>query len=532
MQRRTLVVDDQGLLELHTPHDGIVREREVADGRFEQADGPFVEWDRHVTVVSSGTDRHEVSESVAWRIVIPVFGFLITPLIRRHVRRGLPVAKPWWAPTGRLDARAVRVIGLLGVLAVVNGYVGTVIGQTLTFAADEFCGEFALDAGRRTCIDPSADTSVRADIFTIARISIVLSLALTVFADRQGRRRAITIAIAAACGATALGALAPSLWFVAGTQIVARGLATGMAILILVVAAEELPPRSRAYGVSILVLLAGLGSGMVVWVLPLADLDPRGWRIVYAIGAVFLPFAVGVARRLPTTRRFAANAPRPLRESLAELGSNPTLRKRLLMLAAGAALGALFSTPASQFDNQFLRDELGFSAARISLFTVTTSTPIGIGVLAGGVLADRFGRRPVGAIGTTIGAVLTLASFFSGGISIWFIRAVGVILGAGIAVPALSVYGPELFPTRLRSTANGLIIAAGVMGSVIGLQLVGRLAESLGGFGPALACVIIGPLLLVVLIITVYPETASMTLEELNDEPELDEETGGGTLLT
>ena len=193
-----------------------------------------------------------------------------------------------------------------------------------------------------------------------------------------------------------------------------------------------------------------------------------------------------------------------------------------MLLATAALLASIFATPASQFDNQFLRDELGFSATRISLFTVVTSTPIGIGVLAGGMLADRVGRRPIGAIGMAIGASLTLWSFFSSGFFLWFIRATGVILGSGLAIPALGVYGPELFPTRLRSTANGLIIASGVVGSVIGLQIVGRLAERWGSFGPALAVVTIGPALVVILVLTLYPETAAKTLEEINDEPDLD----------
>ena len=61
--------------------------------------------------------------------------------------------------------------------------------------------------------------------------------------------------------ATALGALAPSIHWVTGTQILARGCATGMTLLLVIFAAEELPPKSRAYGVSILVLLAGLVRG-------------------------------------------------------------------------------------------------------------------------------------------------------------------------------------------------------------------------------------------------------------------------------
>lgn len=513
---------------MRRPYDGVLLEQAVDTDEFSLAEGPFSHYTRSLDVESeqdprTGERRHQVTETTQWTLSIPVFWVLFWLPFYLNVRKGLPKASPWWAPAGRLDERAARVIGYLGVLAIVNGYIGTVIGQTLTFAADEFCDLFEVDAdGLRTCIDPSHDKSARANVFTVARIAIVLSLGLAVAADRYGRKRAMGVAVVISCAATGLGALSPSLGFLAATQIVARGLATGVSILIAVFAAEELPPRSRAYGVSMLVLLAGLGSGMVVWVLPAVDLADWGWRIIYALGLLFLPFAAWAAGHLPTTRRFAATARTSTRESLNELRMSPVLRNRLLLLGFGALCATVFSTPASQFDNQFLRDELGFSASRISLFTVVTGTPIGLGVLAGGMLADRLGRRPIGAIGTAIGAAMTLLSFFSDGSVIWGVRAIGVVLGAGLAVPALAVYGPELFPTRLRSTANGLIISFGVVGSVIGLQLVGRLAERWDAFGPALAVAVIGPAILVLLIITVYPETANRTLEDINDEPELE----------
>jgi len=527
-QRRTLVVDDDQLAALRQPHDGVMLEAARGTDDFELADGPFSHYTRTLHVESApatpgAQNTHAVIEVTTWTLGVPVFWVLFWLPFWLHVRKGRRVRSPWWAPAGRLDARAARVVGLLGVLAIVNGYLGTVIGQTLTFVADDFCDTFeTANNGLQTCVDPAHDKSARANVFTIARVAIVLSLALTIAADRYGRKRAITVAITASCVATALGALAPSLGFVAASQIVARGLATGVSILIAVIAAEELPAKSRAYGVSMLVLLAGLGSGMVVWVLPAADVADWGWRIVYGLAILLLPFAAWAAVRLPTTRRFAASAHTSVRETLRELTSSPVLRRRLVLLGFGALCATVFATPASQFDNQFLRDELGFSASRISLFTVATSTPIGIGVLAGGMLADRVGRRPIGAIGIVIGTSMTLLSFFSGGLTIWIVRAIGVVLGAGLAVPALAVYGPELFPTRLRSTANGVIIAFGVAGSVIGLQLVGRLAERWDAFGPALAVAMIGPILLTILILTLYPETANKTLEEINDEPELE----------
>jgi MFS family permease len=85
-------------------------------------------------------------------------------------------------------------------------------------------------------------------------------------------------------------------------------------------------------------------------------------------------------------------------------------------------------------------------------------------------------------------------------------------------VPALAVYGPELFPTALRGRANGVISIVARVGAVIGLLAAGLLSERLGGLGPALAVLAVGPLVLGVLVVTRYPETAATELEDLNPE--------------
>ena len=515
------MVKEADLAALRTPLDGIVLERVGASqDHFELEEGPFYNYSRTLTVADgSEVGTFDVTEEVTWKLAIPVFGLLLWVPFWLHVRAGQRNPSPWWAPSGRLDTRAARVMGFLGVLALINGFLGTVLGQTLTFAADEFCSEFETSAeGLRTCIDSANDTSARANVFTIVRVSIVLSLLLTIAADRFGRKQALTAAATISCAATAAGAFSTNLALLTLSQVFSRGLATGLAIVILVFASEELPAKSRAYGVSMLILLAGLGSGTVVWLLPLADVAPWGWRLVYGAALIWVPAVLWAGTRLPTTRRFAALQKQKASRSLSEMWQSEKLRNRLLLLGVASLLTAVFATPASQFDNQFLRDELGFTATRISVFTLITSTPIGVGVMTGGILADRIGRRGVGAFGLLVGAIMTVLSFYSNEFWIFPTRAIGVILGSGFAVAGLAVYGPELFPTRLRGTANGVITAFGVGGSVIGLQLVGRLAERFGAFAPALLIAAIGPTIVVVLILTRYPETANRTLEELNDE--------------
>ena len=103
----------------------------------------------------------------------------------------------------------------------------------------------------------------------------------------------------------------------------------------------------------------------------------------------------------------------------------------------------------------------------------------------------------------------------------WGMSMLAAVAGA-MVVPAITVYGPELFPTSLRGRANGIIAILGVTGSVIGLLAAGWLSERWDGLGPALALLSIGPLIMAVLVLVAYPETAHQELEELNPEDRLE----------
>jgi MFS family permease len=127
----------------------------------------------------------------------------------------------------------------------------------------------------------------------------------------------------------------------------------------------------------------------------------------------------------------------------------------------------------------------------------------------------------VGAVGVITGVALTVAMVLIGGWPMWVLSVAGAICGA-MVVPALGVYGPELFPTSLRGRANGAISILGVVGSVLGLAAAGFLSDRWNGLGPALALLSVGPLLMAALVLLAYPETVHRQLEELNPEDRID----------
>jgi MFS family permease len=335
-------------------------------------------------------------------------------------------------------------------------------------------------------------------------------------ADRRGRRQLLVVGTIASCALSALGALAPNLVLLTGAQVLARAVINASIITIAVMVAEEMPSGARAWSTSLMSMAGFLGGGICVMLLPVADLSTRAWRFLFLVPLLFLPLAVRAARGLAETQRYTAHAA----SRTGHVGALEVLRthrSRFLLLAASAALLSVFATPASQFLNEFLRTERGFSGAQITLFVTLTSIPGAIGIVVGGWLAER-GRRLVGATATFVGVGTTIFMFFSSGVWLYAWSTLGSVVGAA-AIPALGVYGAELFPTEARSAANGGISFASRIGSVIGLIAAGYLGDRIG-LPRAFAYLAIGPLLLTILILVAYPETAHRELEDLNPEDE------------
>ncbi len=487
-----------------TPRNDLVAERllsheplensnpNAATWTFEAIHGPIKRYRR--TVVTS---VEHITVTTDYTLGVPFFGWLAALPIRRTLSR-LPVTgggdarQPRWAPPERLDHRGAAILGTLAAATLMTGYLGTLMTQTITFIADDF----GLDT-----------THKQTQVLAFLRVGIVIALVLTALADRVGRRRVLIWTATLGSLSGALGALAPQLEWLVGAQLVSRAMATALAVIIGVVAAEEMPKGSRAYAASLLAMTTALGAGTCVMLLSLADRGPGGWRLIHGVVILGLPLSFAIKKHLPESRRFIAP-----HQTISMAGHG----KRLALLTISGFLLLSFATPASQLQNEFLRTDRGMSASAITLFTLLTVSPAGIGLIIGGHLADTRGRRHIGAIGVAVGSIFTLGIYFTSGWAMWGWSLISGIVGS-MAIPVLAVYGPELFPTSLRGRANGIIVLFNVLGSVTGLLVAGVLADHFG-LSRGLAILAIGPLILGVMYLTLYPETAHLDLDEINPE--------------
>lgn len=498
---RTRLVDDDGLAGLRTPRRDLVREEAVGDDTFALVDGPFRSYRRTLEVrpADDGTaGRHRVTERTEYALAVPLWGPIVRPLMARALAdTDRHPRNRWWWPAEVVGRRTSELIGALCVISVMAGYLGVVIGQTITFAAADF--------GRTD--------AAQANTLAATRIGVLVSVLLIHRADRIGRRPLILGFTTGAILFTVAGAAAPNLAVLGATQTIGRGLTTGLITLIMLAATEEAPAGSRALAISLATVAAALGAGMVVWVLPVAGAAEGGWRVVYLVPLLFLPLLWWVARHLPETRRF---------DAATEVGAPAAVNwGRFALIGGTAFLSSIYLSPASQLRNEFLRDDRGFSAAGISLFQLLVSTPAGVSIVVAGRAADRLGRRRVGAVGVAAGAVLSAVSYQVAGPAMWLTASAGVIL-AGAAFPATRGYSTELFPTRARARVGGLLDAVTVAGSAFGLVVAGYLSHRWDSLGDAITVLAVFPVLVAAAILFLFPETAAVELEAFNpDDPEL-----------
>lgn len=467
--------------------------------RFDQVEGPFRHYRREVRVERAGAGRDgrvQVTETVRARIDVPYWSWLLD----RGARWALPTrhdgTSTWWTPPCRLDRQDARMMGSAAMLAVAAGYLGGIVVQFLTYIG----------------ADLGAQERGQSVMLAVLRIGGVLTAVAMAMADRRGRRSVTAWCLSAAVAANVVTAVAPDLTTVTVSQTLSRGIVAAAALLVPVLAVEELPAAARAWSVGVVFMAGSLGVGMALMLLPLMRLGPGWWRLPFALSLLALPVIRRCIGRLPESRRFRRH-----RSEVEEAGheTHHMSSRRLLLLGAVLFLLNLFVAPASQLQNQYLRAERDFAPELITAFVVLTNSLSGVSVLLAGRLADRRSRHlvaPVGLIGLAVGNALMFAT---AGLPMWMGSFVGSFVGAA-CVPGIGVLSPELFPTGRRGTAAGLLNAVAIVGSVVGLLAAGAAIDT-RGYGWTFAVLAVAPLLAVPLV-RALPEGARRGLEDLNPD--------------
>ncbi len=339
-------------------------------------------------------------------------------------------------------------------------------------------------------------------------------------ADRIGRARALiysilTYSVFTALTATSRGVADLVLW----RTLVGFGLG-GEWSAGSVLVSETWPARHR--GKAIGFMQSGWAIGYILAALCAALVLPRyGWRALFAIGILPALLTLWIRRHVAepeiwTARRISVVS------VLAELMRPPLLRRTAIATLMGScvlfAYWGLFTWIPTFLAAPVEEGGAGLGLVRSAGWIV----PMQLGAFCGYTLfgfgADRFGRRPM-FIAFLVGAAALVPIY-----TLCARREIVLILlgpcvgffGHGY----FSVFGSllaELFPTRIRATAQGLTYNSGRAVSALAPFTIGALADTTG-LGPALATTSAFFLLGAGLIL-LLPETRGTELTSAAREP-------------
>lgn len=388
-----------------------------------------------------------------------------------------------------LDLHQRRTLTWAGLAVVLAAFDGSVLVLALPAVATEF----------------NARTPALSNLGSVLALGALGALPLATLADHFGRRRLIAVGVAGFSAANFASAFAPSLTALALLRLVAvcfEALVAGVATALIV---EEAPPARRGQAVSVLALLAGLGTGITVVGYPVAA--PH-WRWLFLCGGIGLFAAPVIWFKLPEGRTWQAVR---LSGSALRLLLSAPWRRRVAVIAGTTALLAVLLEPAGLLFTLFASQVLRMSPVAISVLIAVSGVAGAASYVAGGFLSDRYGRR-IPAIALTAATAIAASLSFATATVGFFVGNVLWSAFASAATPVFGAWSAELFPTRARATAESISSVAAAVGSVAGLQFVGLVSQTTG-LGRAIElggiAALVGALLLFLL-----PETKQAPLPD------------------
>jgi MHS family alpha-ketoglutarate permease-like MFS transporter len=435
------------------------------------------------------------------------------------------------APAVRATAEAARPTALgTRIRSVVGGSIGNLIEWYDWLVYSAFSLYFA------KAFFPSDSQTAQllntAAVFAVGYLMRPLGAwAIGLYADRSGRKAALTLSVMMMCvgsliialtpGYGTIGVAAPALLIVARLlQGLSVGGEYGTSATYLT---EMAPPKWRGFYASFheVTLLGGQLIAVIVLVLlqqlllTPAELDGWGWRIPFFLGAGFAVGAFYLRRGLAETHAFDVGRRHQPRENLLKvLARHP----REIAIVAGLTLGGTVAVYTyTVYMQKFLVNTGGISRSASSLISGATLIFFMVLQPIVGALSDRIGRRPVliafGVLGTlsTVPIMTAISRTHDAWTALALILIGLVIVSGYTAVNAAAK--AELFPTEVRALGVNLPYALTV-------ALFGGTTEYAGlwfkqvGFESGFYWYVSSCILVSLIVYLVMPETRSRDIEQ------------------
>jgi len=318
--------------------------------------------------------------------------------------------------------------------------------------------------------------------------SAVGGVGFGMLADRIGRARALVYSILIYSVFTALTATAGSLpELILWRSLVGIGLGGEWAAGSVLVA-ETWPAEHR--GKAIGLMQSGWAIGYIMAALLASAIMPSlGWRALFAVGVLPALLAVWIRRKVAEPeiwRRARGEQRRPLNEILRAPYLRNAVAATVLTTCVLFAYWGLFTWVPAYLASPVESGGAGMSIVRSSGWIIPMQVGAFLGYVLFGVLADRFGRRPV-FIAFVLGAAVLVPIYGQMALQPVVLMALGPLIGF-FGHGYFSLFGAmlaELFPSSIRGTAQGFCYNFGRAVSALAPFVIGALADR-HGIGSAL----------------------------------------------
>jgi MFS family permease len=365
------------------------------------------------------------------------------------MRSGLRRALDPLLPVGRFTAYDKRIVFIIWVAGVIQGF-----GQSQASASLPF-----------TRVGLGLSEGEMSLMLGLARLAAFAALPIGWLGDHRGRRRPFLIAMTVVVIGGAGAGLAVDAWQFGLLHALLRTGTAAASALAVVIIAETVSVSIRSYAISFFGAAVSFGSGLALISLPLAENGPESWRIPHllvAVGFLLLPFLIKHVPESDVYRRDPEGG--HWRELVSGLWARRfwTVIVINLFAAAFGAVGAAFST-------ERLIEGVGMSTGSTVAVLLGGGTLGAVGFFVGGHLSDAWGRRRTSITSLLLTIVGGVTLYTSTSIPVIVVAAMVSAFGTFAFVPSGGAHRAELFPTRLRSSANTAASNAGLVGSALGL---------------------------------------------------------------
>lgn len=334
--------------------------------------------------------------------------------------------------------------------------------------------------------------------------------------DRIGRVRAMTLSILAYSLFTGLAYFAQQPWHLGALRFIAALGMGGEWSLGVALVMEVWPREKRPLMAGIIGAAANCGYALIAAIGIGFHITQNSWRWVMLVGAAPALLTLLITFFVPESQRWKEAVKDGPSQPLREIFSAPLFKTTLLAIAF-ASVALIVTWGIVQWIPLWADQMTHGQRPKVKAYIQLVSS-IGaiLGCLIAPLVGGRFGRRPV-YFGLCLGSLLACSFLFRAfsEYSVAFLFTVGLVGFFSAAFYGwLPQYLPELFPTRVRATGQGLAFNFGRILAAIGAWQMGALMGFFDKSYPKAGATIVLVYLVGMVLIWFAPETKDKPLPD------------------